>query len=73
MDKKAEHMQNAQINSVLGKFILFFGIVVLISIFYTETIIGVRTNLVAGLILCFIGGGMFYKAEHRKVNLDKTG
>ena len=64
-------MKNAQINSVLGKFILFFGIVVLISIFYTETILGVRTNLVAGLLLCFIGGGMFYKAEYTKMNLYK--
>jgi hypothetical protein len=71
MDKKKEEQaKNAQINSILGKFILFFGVVVLISILYTETMIGVRTNLVAGLLLCLIGGVMLYKATQTRMNID---
>ncbi|KAA3655771.1 MAG: hypothetical protein DWQ10_16915 [Calditrichaeota bacterium] len=70
MEEHAEKIKNAQINNVLGLFVLFFGIVVLIAVVFTDTTIGKQTNTVAGLILSGIGVGMFLKA--RKV-LRKDG
>ena len=58
MEEVAEKKKNAQINRVIGNFILFFGIVILIAIVFTETFIGQMTNLVAGIVLVSIGGGM---------------
>ncbi len=55
-------VKSAQINNALGVFILFFGIVILIATSHTTTFIGEMTNLVAGLILCSIGGGMIIKS-----------
>ena len=65
MDEKAENIKNAKINKVLGMFILFFGTVILVAIFFTETFMGQMTNLVAGLILVLIGGGMMYQSNRR--------
>lgn len=48
----------AQANRALGVFILFFGIVVIIAIFFTDTTIGKMTNGAAGGLLSLIGGGM---------------
>jgi putative Mn2+ efflux pump MntP len=62
MDEKSEKIKNTKINRVLGMFILFFGIVILISMAFTETFIGQMTNLVAGGILCLIGAGMIFQA-----------
>ena len=53
----------AQINRALGLFICFFGIVVLISIMFTETFMGQMTNLGAGLLLTAIGVIMIYRAK----------
>lgn len=54
-----------QINTALGLFICFFAVVVLISMWYTETSIGRATNLVAGLILLSIGSIMIFRSRSR--------
>ena len=65
MDEKAEQIKSAKINNVLGKFIIFFGMVILVAIFFTETFVGQMTNLVAGLLLVLIGGGMMYHSSRK--------
>ncbi len=62
MDLKAEKIKSAKINKVLGLFILFFGLVIMVAIVFTETEIGQMTNLVAGVILVLIGGGMLIQS-----------
>lgn len=54
--------QQAQINRALGIFMLSFSLIVLVSIFFTETFVGKMTNLVAGLILGLIGAAMILKS-----------
>lgn len=63
MEDQAEQIKNAKINNVLGLFVLFFAIVILVAVIFTETKIGQQTNIVAGLILAAIGGGMMLKAR----------
>ena len=58
-----ERARMSQINQALGAFICFFGSVVLISIFFTETSIGKLTNLIAGVILTTIGAIMVVRAR----------
>ncbi len=58
-----EQTRMSQINLALGVFVSFFGSVVLISIFFTETSIGKMTNLVAGVILVTIGAIMVVRAK----------
>lgn len=60
--------KSAQINFALGFFILFFGIVTMIAMFFSGTHTGRNTNLVAGLVLFFIGSGMCIKS---KIDLKK--
>jgi hypothetical protein len=50
----------------LGVFLVFFGLVVLVSIFFTETRIGKLTNLGAGAVIGGIGAAMIYKARRLK-------
>jgi putative Mn2+ efflux pump MntP len=57
-----QKLQQAQINRALGIFMLSFSLIVLVSIFFTETFIGKMTNLVAGLILGSIGAAMIFKS-----------
>ena len=52
--------QQALINRALGVFMLFFGLVILISAFFTKTNIGKFTNLGASAIICLIGGVFIY-------------
>ena len=52
-----------QINRALGLFICFFAVVVLISIFWTESFVGKMTNLGAGLIFAVIGIIMIVKSK----------
>lgn len=59
-------LKAAEINFALGLFLLFFGGLVLIAIFFTATALGKQTNLLAGLILCLIGGGMAFAAWRTK-------
>lgn len=56
-------IKTAQINQALGFFIFVFGIIVTIAMAYTETFIQQMTDLVAGLVLIAIGGGMMWKAK----------
>ena len=58
-----ERARMSQINLALGVFVSFFGSVVLISIFFTETSIGKLTNLIAGVILAAIGAIMIVRAK----------
>lgn len=58
-----ERTRMSQINLALGVFVSFFGSVVLISIFFTETSIGKLTNLIAGVILTTIGAIMVVRAR----------
>ncbi len=48
----------AQINFALGLFILFFGLVTIVAMFFSDTTIGRNTSLICGLVLSTIGGGM---------------
>ena len=54
--------QQARINRALGVFMLSFSVIVLVSIFFTETFLGKMTNLAAGLILGSIGAAMILKS-----------
>ncbi len=56
-------LKTAQINQALGFFILFFGIIVSIALIFPESHIQRMTNLVAGLTLVIIGGGMMLFAR----------
>ncbi|HNS21561.1 MAG TPA: hypothetical protein PKH24_13740 [Sedimentisphaerales bacterium] len=58
---EARTVHDSQIYTALGAFLLFFSFVVLISIFFTDTMIGRATNLCAGSVIGAIGGAMFYK------------
>ena len=64
----------AQINNALGFFILSFGIIILFAMIFTETFIEHMTDMVAGLLLMTIGGGMMWKAKINihKLKLNKT-
>jgi len=61
-------LKTYQINQALGFFILFFGLVVSVALIFPESHIQKMTNLIAGLVLVFIGGGMMLVA---KVNIKK--
>ena len=52
-----------QINRALGLFVCFFGAIVLISMFFTETFIGKMTNLTAGVLLVAIGLVMIFRSK----------
>jgi len=47
----ARVLHDVQINMALGAFLVFFGLVVLVSIFFTDTGIGKLTNLGAGVVI----------------------
>jgi hypothetical protein len=61
-EQNGEHIQIGKINKALGLFLLCFAGVVLIAVFFTDTLIGKMTNLVAGLILAGIGAVMILKS-----------
>jgi Flp pilus assembly protein TadB len=60
-----QHMQIAKINKALGLFLLCFAGVILVAVFFTETLVGRLTNLTAGLILAAIGAVMVLKSGRR--------
>ncbi len=64
-------LKTFQINQALGLFILFFGIVVSIALIFPESDIQRMTNLVAGLTLVIIGGGMMLFARKNIKKLQK--
>jgi hypothetical protein len=61
--KDRARMKSMQINNALGLFILFFGVVVVIAIPFSDNYFDRMTNLVAGIILIIIGGGMILYAR----------
>ena len=65
-DNDPRVLHDVQINMSLGVFLVFFGLVVLVSIFFTDTGIGKLTNLGAGAVIGGIGGAMIYKARRLK-------
>ncbi|MCB0686830.1 MAG: hypothetical protein KDC53_09900 [Saprospiraceae bacterium] len=77
MSKFAEEKLNnpswkeAKINQALGIYILLFGIIIMVAHLYCNTFLEKVTDLVAGLILVLIGGGMtlFSQRRIRKLNL----
>ncbi len=62
----ARVLHDVQINNALGAFLVFFGLVVLVSIFFTDTGIGKVTNLGAGVVIGGIGAAMILKARRLK-------
>ncbi|MBT3242430.1 MAG: hypothetical protein HN352_04715 [Bacteroidetes bacterium] len=61
--EKVNKIKNAKINNALGVFILFFGFIVIFAMIFADTFVQQMTNLVAGLVLCIIGGGMMLKSR----------
>ncbi len=57
-------IKTAQINRALGVFIFIFGIFITFAMVFTETFVQQMTDLVAGLVLMSIGGGMLWKATN---------
>ena len=62
-DEIASKLKTAQINNALGIFILIFGIIVIIAMVSPDTFAQQMTDLVAGLFLVSIGGGMVWKSR----------
>lgn len=56
-------IKTAQINNALGVFIMVFGMIVLFAITHTITFVQQMTDLVAGLFLITVGGGMIWKSR----------
>ena len=63
--EQAREVQAARTNQALGLFLSFFGIVVLISILFTDTGIGKFTNFLAGGIITTIGTAMIVRARRK--------
>jgi len=64
--EKIQEAQMAQIRRALGVFLLFFSAVILVAVFFTDTFVGKMTNLVAGLILGFIGALLFVQPKRKQ-------
>jgi len=65
-------IKTAQINNALGIFILTFGVIVIFAMVYTETLVQQMTDLVAGMVLVVIGGGMVWNSKRKIKKLKKT-
>ena len=63
-------LKTAQINFALGLFILFFGIIVVFAMIFTDTFVQKMTDLAAGLVLSLIGGGMMFKSRRTIKSLN---
>ena len=63
-EERIAKIKTAQINRALGVFICLFGIIILVAMCFTETFVQQMTDLVAGLVLLIIGGGMVWKSNH---------
>ena len=71
MNGKEKKEKSALINQALGLFIFFFGVVIMIATSYTNTDIGFKTNLIAGMTLTLIGCAMWLKAKMDLKNIKK--
>jgi Flp pilus assembly protein TadB len=67
--EQLQKAQMAQINRALGVFLLFFGAVVVAAVIFTETFVGMMTNLVAGLILVLIGAILILQTRRKRESL----
>ena len=65
METKEQQIKykSARINHALGLFVFIFGIIVIFALFFTNTAAQKTADLVAGLVLCAIGGGMMLKSR----------
>jgi len=63
-------LKTAQINFALGLFILFFGVIVVFAMIFTDTFVQMMTDLAAGLVLCLIGGGMMFSSRKKIKSLN---
>lgn len=61
--ERKQREKTALINRALGLFVLFFGLVVIFAMIFTETKTQMMTDLVAGLVLLGIGGFMVIRAQ----------
>ncbi len=71
--EKQKRYKSMQINNALGIFILFFGIVVIIAVPFSDNHYDKMTNLVAGVILSGIGGGTIWYAQRVMKSLGGKG
>ena len=62
----AQKAQMAQINRALAVFLLFFSAVIIVAVFFTDTLVGKMTNLIAGLILGLIGALLFWQTKRKR-------
>jgi len=65
-------LKSARINQALGVFILFFSVVVMIAMAFTDTRVQMITDLVAGGVLFAIGGGMILKSRKTIKSYSQT-
>ncbi len=66
LDPQQQRSQEARINNALGLFLLFFAVVILISILFTQTLVGRLANLAAAGVIGLIGGGMVWRSRRSK-------
>ena len=69
--KDRAKLKSMQINNALGLFILFFGVVVVAAIPFSDNSFDKVTNLVAGVVLVIIGLGMVIYAKKTIKGLGK--
>ncbi len=70
--ERLSKVKSAQINQALGVFIFIFGIIITFAMVFTETFVQQMTDLVAGLTLVTIGGGMAWKSKRTIRKFKKT-
>lgn len=63
MKEKQEQFEPLQ---AIGLFWIFFGILILIAVLFTETGIGKITNLICGGILLLVGLACFFRGKAKK-------
>ena len=64
---QSTHQEEAmrKINRALGLFLLCFGLIILVAVFFTETPAGKIANAAAGLLIVAIGLAMIYRCRAR--------
>ena len=60
---EARTLHESQISRALGTFLVIFGLVVVLSVFFTDTGIGKLTDLGAGTVIAGIGAAMIYRGR----------
>jgi len=62
-DTNPQNNPMQQINRALGLFLVCFSAIIFVAVFFTETLSGKITNLIAALILAGIGLIMIVKSK----------